>query len=143
MLLGKAYKNLAYFYLEKSEYQRAEGHLLKALDISKSVLGASHETTFVMMNDLATCYLLLREYDKAEKILNEGIADSIKTGSIMEAAFTSNLGALYIRTNKFAEAEKACSAGMKIAEKKHDEFLKAPNRACLAKLQELKEAKKY
>jgi tetratricopeptide (TPR) repeat protein len=135
-------KHLANYHLQKNDYKGAESLLQKSLEISQETLGSNDDNSFAIMNDLATCQILLKEYENAEKLLKDGIKLSRKAQSLMQSAFLSNLGALYIRTKRFSEAEKACEQGLKVAENGNDEYLKGPCRDCLARLAQIKAASK-
>ncbi|XP_045201093.2 tetratricopeptide repeat protein 19, mitochondrial-like [Mercenaria mercenaria] len=140
VLLGKALKHLANYHLQQRDFKAAESLMLKSLEISRSTLGSNDDNTFVIMNDIATCQIMLQEYEKAESLLNEGIKLSGKAQSLMQSAFLSNLGALYIRTKRFSEAQTACERGLKVAERGNDDYLKAPCKACLERLAQLKDS---
>lgn len=140
VLLGKALKHLANYHLQKRDFIKAESLMQKSLEISCAVLGSSHDNTFVIMNDIATCQIMQEQYDKAERLLQEGISLSGKAKSLMQAALLSNLGALYIRTKRFDRAKSACERGLRVAEKGKDEFLKKPCQACLNRLAQLEES---
>lgn len=142
VLLGKAYQNYGHYYLMKRDFKKAQELMQKALDISKTVMGESNESTFVLMNDLSTCLVMLQEYEKAELLLINGIQQSGKAKSVMQSAFLSNLGALYIRVSKYPEAKKACEKGLEVAERGKDEYLMRPCRNCLAKLAEIEKLSK-
>lgn len=140
VLLGQAFKHLANHHLQKQEFKEAGSLMLKSLEISESVLGGSNDNTLAIMNDIATCHIMLKDYEKAESVLIEGIKLSGQAESVMQAAFLSNLGALYIRTNRYSEAQSACERGLKVAEKGKDDFLKWPCENCLKRLDELRTA---
>ncbi|KAL4218913.1 Tetratricopeptide repeat protein 19 [Mactra antiquata] len=137
VLLGKAYQKYGHYHLMVRDFKKAEECMQKALSISKDVMGETDENTLVLMNDLSTCLIMMKEYEKAELMLIDGINESRKCRSLMQSAFLSNLGALYIRVQKYPEAKNACEKGLKIAEKGKDEFMMQPCKNCLEKLAEI------
>ena len=138
ILLGKAYQHFAHTFMRKRDFKHAVEYSSKALGIASESLGPTDETTFVLMNDLATCQILLEQYDEAEKVLKDGIKKSRHLDSVIESAMCSNLGALYIRMKRLDEAESTCKRGLKVAEKHYDSFMMGPCQLCLKKLAEVR-----
>lgn len=137
VLLGKTLKHFSHYYLQKRDFKSAKSLMERSLELSRETLGGDDDNTFVIMNDIATCKIMLEEYDSAEELLKEGIRLSGKAKSLMQSAFLSNLGALYIRMKKYSDAEKACKRGKQVAETANDKFLITPNEACLERLAQL------
>lgn len=138
VLLGKAYRHYGNYHMQSRKFKEGREMMAKALKVSADVLGENDDNTFVIMNDLATCEILLENYKDAENLLKEGVANSGKAKSSIQSALLSNLGALYIRTGRYEEAERACQRGLTVAEKANDKMLMMPCKACLIKLQSLK-----
>lgn len=141
VLLGKAYRHYAKYYMQLQLFKNAKEMTMKALEMAKATLGLEHDQTFVIMNDLAIQHIMLKEYDLAEKTLKEGLKLGKKADSIMQAALYTNLGLLYMRMSKLAEAETACKKGLWIAERGDDKYLIRPCQACLEELAQLKQGK--
>lgn len=142
VLLGKSYQNYALLYLKNRDFKNAKPLLELAIKISNDVLGPSNDQTYVILNDLATCKIMLKEYKEAEELLIDAVSLLRKANNALEAALLANLGALYIRTDCYSQAEIACKRGLKVAEKNEDAFLKAPCQSCLDKLEELRNKEK-
>lgn len=138
VLLGKAYKHYANFYMKQQKFENAKELATKALEMAKSTLGPQHDQTFVLMSDLAVIEIMLGDYKSAESTLLEGIKLSRRADSLMQAALYTNLGGLYMRTHKLAEAESACKKGLKIAQDGQDKYLIRSCQACLEDLAKMK-----
>ncbi|XP_052788046.1 tetratricopeptide repeat protein 19, mitochondrial-like [Mya arenaria] len=137
VLLGKAYRHHANFYMQQRHFKEAKDIMVKALEMSRSALGTDDDNSFVIMNDIATCDIMLKDFKGAEMLLKEGIAKSGKAKSLIQSAFYSNLGALYIRTQKYEEAEHACRSGLTIAKRHNDQTFIMPCKACLVRLAQI------
>ncbi|KAH3791867.1 hypothetical protein DPMN_145358 [Dreissena polymorpha] len=138
VLLGKAYRHYGNYHMQLREFKEGKEMMAKALKVSQDVLGENDDTSFVIMNDMATCEILLENYKDAENLLKEAVVNSGRVKSSVQSALLSNLGALYIRTSRYEEAEHACQRGLTVAEKANDRMLMLPCKACLMKLQSLK-----
>ncbi len=99
---------LATTYRELGEYERAEPHLLRALELRHGILGDEHLDTLVSMNEIAINYMDRGRYGDAaqrvEKILEvtrrvhgDDHIDTLTTGN--------NLAVLYAKMRRFEEAE--------------------------------------
>ena len=138
VLLGKSYKHYAMFYTQQRHWKQAKELLWKAHALSVETLGEADDNSFIILNDIATIELMEQNYVAAEEILRDGIVKSGKAKSVVQSAFYSNLGALYLRTSRLDDAEVACKKGLNVARRMGDQVCEMPNKACLIKIVELR-----
>jgi tetratricopeptide (TPR) repeat protein len=91
--------------------------LLRARSGALDELGRDHVSNAIPINNLATAYLCLGEFSRAERYFREALAllgaDDIST---MKAGILNNLGIVLLRLNRFNEAEPLLSQALAINE---------------------------
>jgi tetratricopeptide (TPR) repeat protein len=73
-----AYKNIAFIYEKKGDYQKAVEYLQKAIEIVERY-GDYHRVSIMKLN-LGDTYRRMKDYEKAEKYLLEGLEGVKKVG---------------------------------------------------------------
>ncbi|KAK6978870.1 tetratricopeptide repeat protein 19 mitochondrial [Biomphalaria glabrata] len=132
-LLGMALGSYGRFLLYEKRYQEALGMFEKALMYAKHVLGYNSDQYIVVLNDLATLYIVTNHYQEAENLLLEGINLSSKYKLKEGAALYSNLGAIHIRNRNIEDAIKSCQAGLEYAKKFDHKTAYSMAESCLKK----------
>lgn len=137
-LLGMALETYGRFLLGHRRLSESVPIFERALTSAAKVLGTEHEQYLVLMNDLATAHILLRQYDQATQILDSAIASGQKVKSGHLPVLYCNLGAVFLRRSRLAEAEAACQKGKELSsESKHKAGLSMAQK-CLEKIHEVR-----
>ncbi|RUS76259.1 hypothetical protein EGW08_015974 [Elysia chlorotica] len=115
-LLGMTLGSYGRFLLYERRYQEALPLFEKARLYAENTLGTESNQYIVVLNDLATLYIVTKNLSEAEKILKDGIkiSDSAKLGE--GASLYCNLGAVYLRKGQTMEAMSACKTGLELAQ---------------------------
>ena len=64
---------LAQLYTDEGQYEEAEHHFLRTLNICRRVLGEKHPDTLNNINGLSVLYMKQGDYAKAEPLLHEAL----------------------------------------------------------------------
>ncbi|KAK3719399.1 hypothetical protein RRG08_029553 [Elysia crispata] len=115
-LLGMTLGSYGRFLLYEKRYTEALPLFEKARLYAENTLGTESNQYIVVLNDLATLYIVTKNLSEAEKILKDGIkiSDSAKLGE--GASLYCNLGAVYLRKGQTMEAMGACKTGLELAQ---------------------------
>ena len=115
-LLGMTLGSYGRFLLYEKRYTEALPLFEKARLYAENTLGTESNQYIVVLNDLATLYIVTKNLSEAEKILKDGIkiSDSAKLGE--GATLYCNLGAVYLRKGQTMEAMGACKTGLELAQ---------------------------
>lgn len=100
--IGQTYRNIG-------DLERAEPHLLRAIDIRKRELGDEHRETLVALNHLAILYDFRGQYDKSIPIFRRSA--EVRTRELGRAhddtlSTLNNLGVALLDTGELDESEK-------------------------------------
>jgi len=101
---AEAYNNIAAIYRVKGDYRRAVENLQRAIEISERY-GKYREASFTKMN-LGDTYREMKDYEKAEKYLLEGLEGVKKVGDKLSEAvgYISLVG--YTKTKKTMKRQR-------------------------------------
>jgi DNA-binding SARP family transcriptional activator/predicted ATPase len=100
---------LAYF---QQEYQSAINLFLQSNEKSTQY-GDLHRSPSVNHNNLAECYIMLGQLDKASKHLDAALHHFNECGNIVFLPYVYNtLAVIYLQSNKFTEARRALYDGI-------------------------------
>ncbi|GFN76395.1 tetratricopeptide repeat protein 19, mitochondrial [Plakobranchus ocellatus] len=115
-LLGMTLGSYGRFLLYEKRYKEALPLFEKARLYAENTLGTESNQYIVVLNDLATLYIVTKNLAEAEKLLKDGIkiSDSAKLGE--GASLYCNLGAVYLRKGQTMEAMSACKTGLELAQ---------------------------
>lgn len=135
MRMAGLYNNLSLLYQELQDYEKAEGCLIRALDIVKQQ-NAGFETAVTYANLANTC-VLAGDYEKAGSYARTAI-ECFRERQLFDAHYCAALSALgmcHYQKKEFEEAEKLFAEGMEIIENSlgrnlQYERLKANRDAC-------------
>lgn len=132
-LLGMTLSSYGRFLLYNKRYQEALPMFEKARLYAENTLGKESNQYIVVLNDLATLYIVTKNLVEAEKILSDGIkiSDSAKLGE--GATLYCNLGAVYLRKGQTMEAMGACKTGLELAQVYDHKTAYRMAEACLQK----------
>jgi tetratricopeptide (TPR) repeat protein len=123
-----AYAQLSKIHVVLTQYEKAVEFALKALDIRTVKLGAKHNLTLSVLNDLATAYFYQGDYENAIDRYEAVIAEDETSNSATIAM--NNLGYCYLFSGEadraIAVAEKTLS--LETSEMKNPDFASKINR---------------
>ena len=139
-LLGLALETYGRFLLGHRRLSEAVPVFERAVGIAEVVLKADNTQYIVLMNDLATAHILLKNFDKATDILNRAIASAVKVKSPQLPMLYCNLGAVFLRTSKLDEAETACLKGQELSSKGRHTPAFTMSQKCLEKIGQVRKA---
>ncbi len=135
--IAKSYNNLAVYYMEESQFEKALEHYEKSLSYEEeSEKGSSYY-------NIGRLYTKISDIKKAEEMYLKAISNDEKFGHYSELGFhKSNLGIFYINQSRFDEAKMVLNEALVIAKKQglretEDDTLKA-----LLEIEQIKKAKK-
>ncbi len=109
-----AMSELGGVYIATARPKPAEELYRKVVDIRRRTAGPSDPSTLSAMNDLAVAYTSLGQLPQAEALYLQVIEADRKRGQ-PNAPLMANLGNVYLREGKFAEAESYLSGAMREA----------------------------
>ncbi|XP_050406875.1 tetratricopeptide repeat protein 19, mitochondrial [Patella vulgata] len=137
-LLGIALESYGRYLLYHKNLEQSLVMLTRAVEVAKTTLGESGMQTLVLMNDLATVYILKKDFEKAEALLKQAIETGEKVESTHCPALYCNLGAVYLRKSQLSDTELACKHGLQLAKKYTDKLAIEQAKICLKKVKEMK-----
>ncbi|CAG5136071.1 unnamed protein product [Candidula unifasciata] len=132
-LLGMALSSYGRFLLYEKRYTEALPLFEKAKFYAEHTLGTNTDQYLVVLNDIATLYIVTKNLDKAEEVLKEGINLSEKHKLVEKAMLFCNLGAVYLRKGDVSSAIKQCQLGMESAKEFDHKMAFKMAEACLKK----------
>ena len=132
-LLGMTLGSYGRFLLYQKRYAEALPLFEKARLFAEHTLGTESNQYIVVLNDLATLYIVTKNLAEAEKVLRDGIkiSDAAKLGE--GASLYCNLGAVYLRKGQTMEAMSACKTGLQLAQVYDHKTAYKMAEACLQK----------
>ena len=107
-LLGMALESYGRLLLGGRRLEEAVTVLERAVQVGEGVLGESADQQLVLLNDLATVYILKKNFRQASLLLKKAITFGMISDSPVMPALYSNLGAVFLRTNELDQAERSC-----------------------------------
>nr|KAG5686413.1 hypothetical protein BaRGS_029392 [Batillaria attramentaria] len=140
-LLGLALETYGRFLMGQRRLAEAVPILERACTTAEQVLGTERGQYLVLLNDLATAHILLKQFDVAIGILNRGISLGTKSNAPELPVLYCNLGAAYLRMSKLDEAEAACNKGRDLATKGHHSLAMKMSQNCLLKIGQVRAKK--
>lgn len=117
--------NLGLVYQEEKQYDKAAAEHQLAYGIYHKIVGDDNKDTAYCQMNLAEACVGLKDYTKAEPLLNSARATLERTegaSSVAMANLLDCLGILYSRTNRLAEAEEMQKRAIVLVEKYHGHF---------------------
>lgn len=117
--------NLGLVYQEEKQYDKAATEHQLAYGIYHKLVGDDNKDTAYCQMNLAEACVGLKDYTKAEPLLNSARATLERTegaSSVAMANLLDCLGILYSRTNRLAEAEEMQKRAIVLVEKYHGHF---------------------
>lgn len=132
-LLGMALSSYGRFLLFEKRYNEALPLFEKARFYAEHTLGTDTNQYLVVLNDIATLYIVTKNLDKAEKVLKDGIVISEKHNLSEKAMLLCNLGAVYLRKGDVSLAMKQCRLGLESAKESDHKMAFFMAEACLKK----------
>lgn len=139
-LLGMALETYGRLLMGQRRLTEAVPAFERAMTLASKVFGTEKGQFVILVNDLATTYILLKNYAKAAEILNKAIESATKIQSPHLAALYCNLGAVFLRTGKLPEAEQACLKAQELTKDNHHSMAAAMSKNCLEKIEQVKAA---
>jgi len=141
VLLGMSLGSYGRFLMYERRFPEALSYFDRSKVFCKNTMGMDSNQYSVILNDIATLYILTQNYEEAKTVINEGI-DLTRKHNLPEIAILHcNLGALHLRTGEYESAKTNCQLAKTFAEK-FDQVLAGNNAlACLKKIEEV-QAKK-
>ncbi|XP_076454895.1 tetratricopeptide repeat protein 19, mitochondrial-like [Babylonia areolata] len=141
-LLGMALETYGRLLMGQRRLDESVEALERAAGIAEKVLGTEQSQYLVLVNDLATAHILLKNFDKATTILNKAIVTATKVQSSQLPVLYCNLGALFLRTARLSEAEAACAKGQELSRQHQHSMAASMSQKCLEKIAQLKASAK-
>lgn len=132
-LLGMALSSYGRFLLYEKRYTEALPLFEKARFYAEHTLGTDTDQYLVVLNDIATLYIVTKNLDKAEDVLKAGINLSEKHKLMEKAMLFCNLGAVYLRKGDITSAIKQCQLGLESAKEMDHKMAFKMAEACLKK----------
>lgn len=117
--------NLGLVYQEQKRFDKAIIEHQAAYNIYHKLVGDNHKDTAYCQMNLAEACIGLKDYAKAEPLLNSAKTTIEKTegsSSVAMASLLDNIGMLYSRTNRLTEAEEMQRRALVLVEKYHGHF---------------------
>ncbi|CAL1538618.1 unnamed protein product [Lymnaea stagnalis] len=140
-LLGMALGSYGRFLLYEKRYTEALPMFKQACAYADYILGPKSNQYIVVLNDLATLYIVTNRLSEAEQLLEEGIMLSNNFDLAEGAALYCNLGAVHLRKGKIPEATKTCQLALEFAKKFDHKMAYQMAESCLKKCESLKSGK--
>ncbi|KAK7094919.1 tetratricopeptide repeat protein 19, mitochondrial-like isoform X2 [Littorina saxatilis] len=137
-LLGMALETYGRFLMGQRRLGEAVPLLERALDVAETVLGTDNGQYIILLNDLASAQILMRNWDQATKTLNKAIESATKMKSSQLPALYCNLGAVFLRTSKLDQAKETCLKAQDLANKNKNTTAFSMSQKCLEKIQQVK-----
>ncbi|XP_059152779.1 tetratricopeptide repeat protein 19, mitochondrial-like [Physella acuta] len=141
-LLGMALSSYGRFLLYEKRYTEALPMFEKSLMYAENVLGTNSNQYLVVLNDIATLYIVTKNLTEAEKLLKKGIEISKSSNLGEGATLFCNLGAIYLRKGEVMSATSTCKKGLDYAKKFDHKMAINMAEACLQKAATLNPPKK-
>lgn len=141
-LLGMALGSYGRFLLYEKRYTEALPVFEKSLMYAEHVLGTNSNQYLVVLNDIATLYIVTKNLTEAEKLLKKGIEISKSSNLGEGATLFCNLGAIYLRKGEVMSATSTCRKGLDYAKKFDHKMAINMAEACLQKAATLNPPKK-
>ncbi|XP_048773917.1 tetratricopeptide repeat protein 19, mitochondrial-like isoform X2 [Ostrea edulis] len=113
-LLGMSLESYAKYLLKSKQFDKALGYLQRSEEIVMKYLGEEHPQRIVVLNDIATIYIVKNDLVKAEEILKRALAIGHASKDPTLPVLYCNLGALYLRQSKIDKALENCKMGEKL-----------------------------
>ncbi len=117
--------NLGLVYQEEKQFDKAVAEHQSAYNLYRKLFGDGHKDTAYCQINLAEAYIGLKDYTKAEPLLNSAKITIEKTegaSSVAMASLLDNIGKLYSRTDRLAEAEEMQRRAFVLIEKYRGHF---------------------
>uniref|UniRef100_A0A0B7BDA9 Uncharacterized protein n=1 Tax=Arion vulgaris TaxID=1028688 RepID=A0A0B7BDA9_9EUPU len=132
-LLGMVLTSYGRFLLYEKRYTEALPLFEKARFFAEHTLGTDTNQYLVVLNDIATLYIVTKNLDKAEEVLKTGIKLSDKHKLQEKAMLFCNLGAVYLRKGDISSAVTQCQLGLQSAKEFDHKMAFKMAEACLKK----------
>ncbi|XP_005088843.1 tetratricopeptide repeat protein 19, mitochondrial [Aplysia californica] len=133
VLLGMSLGSYGRFLMYEKRYQEALPLFERARVYAKNTMGMDTNQYVVILNDIATLFIVTKNFDKAENVLKEGIDISEKAKLPEAAVLHCNMGALNLRRGEVTQAMKSCQQGLECAKKFDHKLAYRMAEACLKK----------
>ncbi len=141
-LLGLTLDAYARFLLVQKRLSEAKACFVEALDVAKVVVGDSHAQVAVVLNNLASVEVLLKDMESAKIHEQEAVRIARVSESNELASYLCNLGAIHMGLTELKAAKAQCEKALTLAVVNQDENLKKRAKFCIDKASKLeKEAK--
>jgi len=119
------YSNLADFFEERSQLNKAEVFYKKAIKIREEKLGKNHTDTATSYNNLAGLYRSMGRYEDAETLYKKAIKireEKLGKNHTDTATSYNNLAGLYEDMGRYEDAETLYKKAIKIREEKLPDY---------------------
>ncbi|XP_036268489.1 tetratricopeptide repeat protein 19, mitochondrial isoform X2 [Pipistrellus kuhlii] len=121
LLLGMCLDAYARYLLSSRQLSQAQRMYEKALHISEEILGERHPQTIVLMSDLATTLDAQGHFDEACAYVQRACDLAKQVGHPELHVVLSNLAAVLMHRERYAQAKEIYQEALKQAELKRDE----------------------
>lgn len=134
VLMGMALGSYGRFLLYEKRYQEALPLFERARVYAKNTLGVDTNQYVILLNDLATLYIVTKNFDKAEDLLKKGLAIVEKADLSESPVLMCSMGALYLRKGMYIEAAEHCSKAVELSKKYNHSLAYKNGESCLKKV---------
>lgn len=113
--IANRHRDLSELYYKMREFESAEGHARKALEMDRAALGPDAPETAHDLNNLAAIRRALGDLDEAESLLNRALDIRRHLNDLSGVAATlNNLANLMMDRDRLEECERLCREALEI-----------------------------
>ena len=141
ILLGMSVGSYGRFLMYEKRFPEALRFFERSKVFCKNTMGVDSNQYSVILNDLATLYILTQNFNEANGVLSEGITLTKKYNLPEIAVLHCNLGALHLRKGDYKTAAKNCQLAEMYADKYSQTLAKYNAQSCLKKVEEVLQKK--
>ena len=118
--LAAAHANLAEVHRTQRQFDLAEGHYTRALELKRKRHGGQHASVANTLNMIGCMRTDQGRFDDAEKLTRDAIAMRTATGEVDDLHYASmlhNLGEIYRRTGQMERVESLLRSSLELRER--------------------------